>query len=352
MKPEERKKIGVTCAYAPVQIIHAAGFTPYRILPVGDSPDQAGQLLHDNMCPHVKKVLDRALNNDIPKFSGLVFINSCDSMRRVAGAWRNSRPSDNLMTIDLPSSINNLSVSYLGSQYKKMSETLHSWGGEEVTENKLQKSIELYNELKRLTEELKAKLIKNKIPGGNRTVQEIYNLTGTEAPEIVIEKVKNLLSNDSSSNQLSDLVPIFLFGNVLPDEEVFDLFEECGVAIIDDDLCTGSRYISSVTPNGSENLFLSVSDSILSSPPCARSFNTELPGDLSNQILKRAEEMNAKGVIGYTLKFCDPYLSRLPDIRETLRNQSIPFLLLEGDCSTGTIGQQQTRIEAFIEMLR
>jgi len=30
----------------------------------------------------------------------------------------------------------------------------------------------------------------------------------------------------------------------------------------------------------------------------------------------------------------------------------MPLLMLEGDCSLRTIGQQKTRIEAFIEMLK
>ncbi len=68
-------------------------------------------------------------------------------------------------------------------------------------------------------------------------------------------------------------------------------------------------------------------------------------------LVERAKESNAKGVIGFTLKFCDPYLARIPMIRQALQKESIPFLMLEGDCTTGSMGQQQTRIEAFTEML-
>ena len=52
------------------------------------------------------------------------------------------------------------------------------------------------------------------------------------------------------------------------------------------------------------------------------------------------------------MKFCDPYLARIPMIRKALQNEGIPMLVLEGDCTTRSIGQQKTRIEAFIEMLR
>ncbi len=79
--------------------------------------------------------------------------------------------------------------------------------------------------------------------------------------------------------------------------------------------------------------------------------DTSKPGNIGNEIVKRAKTANAKGVIGFTLKFCDPYLARIPMIREALQNESIPFLMLEGDCTTGAMGQQQTRIEAFSEVL-
>ena len=52
--------LGFTCAYTPLPILAAAGFAPYRILPVGDMPDRVSRVLHDNLCPHVKRVLDRA----------------------------------------------------------------------------------------------------------------------------------------------------------------------------------------------------------------------------------------------------------------------------------------------------
>ncbi|MGO9146767.1 MAG: 2-hydroxyacyl-CoA dehydratase, partial [Desulfomonilia bacterium] len=53
----------------------------------------------------------------------------------------------------------------------------------------------------------------------------------------------------------------------------------------------------------------------------------------------------------HTAKFCDPYLARLPYIREVFRKEGMPLLVLEGDCTMRSMGQHRTRIEAFIEML-
>ena len=104
--------IGFTCAYTPLPLIAAAEFTPYRILPNVDCPDQAGRLLHDNLCPHVKLVLDRAMSGKIPDLKGMVFMNSCDSMRRLHDAWKKVQPGMNAVIIDLPVVSTALSIGF------------------------------------------------------------------------------------------------------------------------------------------------------------------------------------------------------------------------------------------------
>lgn len=89
-------RLGYACAYTPLLLIEAAGAEPIRVIPVTDAPEQAGRLIHDNMCPHVKRVLDRAMAPDLPELDGVVWVNSCDAMRRLADAWRQARPEDPL----------------------------------------------------------------------------------------------------------------------------------------------------------------------------------------------------------------------------------------------------------------
>ena len=98
-------------------------------------------------------------------------------------------------------------------------------------------------------------------------------------------------------------------------------------------------------------MLLQISRGLLTRPPCARTFDPARPLKMAEDVLARARACGARGVIGQTIKFCDPYLDRLPAVREQLREAGIPLLLLEGDCSLRSIEQQRTRIEAFIEML-
>ena len=74
-------------------------------------------------------------------------------------------------------------------------------------------------------------------------------------------------------------------------------------------------------------------------------------GSKLQQVLAQAQACGARGVVAHVIKFCDPYLARIPAIQNALRKKGIPLLVLEGDCTLRSLGQQRTRIEAFVEML-
>lgn len=347
------KKIGFTCAYTPVPLIEAAGFSPYRILPESKALDQAGHLLHDNLCPHVKKVLDRALADDLPDLEGMVFINSCDSMRRLADAWHVARPEDKIILIDLPSSVNRLSCSFLSWEYERLATTLFEWNNEpvllDIIKEKAIEKITQWNCLADAVKEIEKNMSQQYFPGYASGLQEIINTVATDSIDNALAMIQAYIKPEGSSKK--GLSPVFVFGNLLFDPKVYDLFEEWHVHVTASDFCTSSRFVTPIDSDQDDNIFKSLAISYLEQTPCARTMDTTKPGNIARNIVQKAKESNAKGVIGFTLKFCDPYLARMPMIRQALAEESIPFLMLEGDCSTGSMGQQQTRIEAFTEML-
>ncbi|MCP4372443.1 MAG: 2-hydroxyacyl-CoA dehydratase, partial [Deltaproteobacteria bacterium] len=347
------KKIGFTCAYTPVPLIEAAGFAPFRIFPESKAPDQAGHLLHDNLCPHVKKVLDRALADDLPDLEGMVFINSCDSMRRLADAWHETRPDDKIILIDLPSGINNISLDFLSKEYERLAKTLYKWNSEtfsseiipETILEKIQEKIGRWNLLAASVKKIEEKMSQDYFPGIAFELQQIINTAATDSTDKALAMAqKKIEPKEPAKDGRSS---VFVFGNLLFDPQVYDLFEEWNVHVTASDFCTTSRFITPVDIRTDNNIFRSLADSYLKQTPCARTIDTTKPGSIAQRIVERAKSCKAKGVIGFTLKFCDPYLARIPMIRQALQKESIPFLMLEGDCTMGSMGQQQTRIEAF-----
>lgn len=352
MKTEKTSYIGFTCAYTPLALIDAAGYVPYRILPMGDAPDRAGQLLHDNLCPHVKRVLDRAMDNDLPELAGVVLLNSCEAMRRLADAWPKARPQDRVILIDLPLTVDDTAVSYFARELLRLADTLFQWGKRPASEEAVAASIHRYNQVAHLFEALRKRLRNGGIGGGAARLQGLYNRAVMQPLDETSRILKAVIEETKTPSLDQNGLPIFLFGNVLPDPEAFGLFESCGARIVDEDLCTGSRVFTPLKIEGSEETLSQLAREILRRPRCARTLAPMQPGMLAEEVVARAVECKARGVIACTAKFCDPYIARLPGIRETLRKAGLPLLHIEGDCTMRSFGQQRTRIEAFTEMLR
>jgi benzoyl-CoA reductase/2-hydroxyglutaryl-CoA dehydratase subunit BcrC/BadD/HgdB len=374
--------VAYTCAYTPLALIHAAGLVPHRLIPTEaqEAPDQAGAHLHDNLCPHVKRVLDRALAGALPEnMAGVVLMGSCDTMRRLADAWRAGRPDDRVFLADLPSTTGPGAVSFFADELGRLARTLAEWSGQEATGERLAASVDLYRRLGAEVERRRRQAARGKAPtqargakpmvfrelqepwlpapnqkelrGGWPALQRLLNRAVTEAPEPLLDELQRE-GEGGKPGTSNNGIPVYLFGNVMSDPEAFAMLEECGARVVGDDLCTGSRQLTALDapPDGAVD-FSWLARTTLARPPCARTLLEEEPGGLAGRLLARVEAAGARGVITHVLKFCDPYLARLPALRDALREAGVPLLVLEGDCTLRSMGQHQTRIEAFVEML-
>ena len=239
----ERMKVGFTCAYSPIPLLHAAGLTPWRIRPEGDAPDLAGSLLHDNLCPEVKRILDRKLAGELPPMAGTVFLNSCDSMRRLANAWVELDAPETVHLLDLPTITDDRAVAYFATRLERLRQVLGEWSGSTPTDDDIRASVALYNGLSGALSQLAGR-----VAGGEMSrvdYQRWLNRSVEEPPEETLEALEAFVA-EPAVGQLPGGIPLMLFGNVLPDPAAARIFEECGARIVADDLCTGSRQLTPV----------------------------------------------------------------------------------------------------------
>ncbi|MBN1346858.1 MAG: 2-hydroxyacyl-CoA dehydratase [Phycisphaerae bacterium] len=351
MSADDGTFVGFTCAYTPLPLIDAAGLVPYRILPLSDASDRAGAFLHDNVCPHVKRVVDRVVAGDVPALGGVVVMNSCDTMRRLADVWPRVQPEGRVILVDLPVEGEDASVAYFAEELARLAEVLSGWTGRSIGEAEILESIKLYNELAGGLDRLRRRAAEGVLSGGWGELQKLLNESVTGPPTAAIAKVNGLLAREDAAAGADSRVPVLLFGNVLPAPEAFDLFESCGCRISSEDLCTGSRQITTIDLEGDDAPLVKLARGILRRPICGRTLTPSEPGRLARQVVEQAKACGARGVIAHVMKFCDPYLARLPGVREALREAGLPLLVLEGDCTMRSLGQHRTRIEAFVEML-
>ncbi len=344
-------RIGYACAYTPLPLIDAAGCEPFRILPLTEAADQAGLVIHDNMCPHVKRILDRAMGGDLPELDGVVMVNSCDAMRRLADAWRQVRPDDPFFLIDLPPSEDERSTRWLMSELERLRGWLSDLTGHQVMDGDLDAALERYCELADLLVDARERLAGGTLAGGSPALQVAYNDVSAGSLATGLDSVRLLLAKQPGVPSSSGL-PIHLFGNVVADPAVFSMIEECGARVVSDDLCTGSRLVQPFTdPTPVSDPLTALAAGLLGRQVCARTLRPGNPGQLGADVVDGARNSGAAAVVAYVMKFCDPYLGRMPAVREACGAAELPLLILEGDCTLRSLGQQTTRIEAFVEML-
>lgn len=348
---QQMERIGFACAYSPLPLIAAAGFVPYRILPLTNAADQAGSILHDNLCPHVKRILDRGMDRDLPSLSGMVFMNSCDAMRRLCDAWQAIRPSDRTVLVDLPVAAGEAAVAYFADELSRLRGILSEWSGSPIGDPQIEEQMQNYQRVALGLGRLSRQAARGGLADGWRTMQALFNRSVTQPVTDLLNDLEGLEAAADTVRPDPKRVRLLLFGNVLPDPEAFELIERSGAQVVADDLCTGSRQIAAIMNCSDLDVSTRLARAILARPACARTLSSTQPLRLGQEVLARATEVSAQGVVAHVLKFCDPYLARLPEVRQTLRDANLPLLVLEGDCTMRSLGQHRTRIEAFVEML-
>jgi benzoyl-CoA reductase/2-hydroxyglutaryl-CoA dehydratase subunit BcrC/BadD/HgdB len=64
------------------------------------------------------------------------------------------------------------------------------------------------------------------------------------------------------------------------------------------------------------------------------------------------ERSGAKGIVFYGIKFCEPELFYLPELRRSLQEAKIPSITIEVDINDSLSYQIRTRLEGFLEMIQ
>ncbi|HPS94775.1 MAG TPA: hypothetical protein PK600_09950 [Deltaproteobacteria bacterium] len=61
MSSPKNEMIGYARSHTPLALLCAANYHPHRRRPLTERQDRAGLHLNDNLCPQVKRILDRAM---------------------------------------------------------------------------------------------------------------------------------------------------------------------------------------------------------------------------------------------------------------------------------------------------
>jgi benzoyl-CoA reductase/2-hydroxyglutaryl-CoA dehydratase subunit BcrC/BadD/HgdB len=346
-------QLGYLCSYTPIEIIYAAGLQPIRLCTNGEPIKIADGYMHNTVCIYVRNILDNALERGAQGIYGMIFMNSCDAMRRLSDIWRHYVNTEFTYLIDIPRTNSPLNINRYKTILENFIHELEDRFRIKITEENLKESIRETNYSRRLLSELSE--LRREIDSSISSSDIFPVILASNHSQITsfnrelekyLSSIKHYKSRDEVK-KISKKPRILLTGSVFDRKEIIEAFESFGVSIIVEDTCTITRATDFLIEER-DNPLQAIATAYLNKPICSRMKGLDRRID---NILALVERYKIDGIISYTLKFCDPELMFYPFLKTVLEEKEIPHLHFEGDATIGSLGQMRTRIQAFAEML-
>jgi len=361
---DERLRIGWLCTYTPEEIILSAGFTPTRILGE-DRGNKAEGYFPTNFCLYLKSSWESILN-DISKLSAIVFVNSCDGMRRLYDTCKNYKPQTPSFMLDVPRINTDASLEHFSNNLFELAGFLGELKKSKIEFGTLKKSIELVNKKRTLLKKLNHYYSEFNGLVDSSDYFNILKLSMISEPEIFVQDLHTYLEKIAEKSAALEIVGtgendgfpprIMIIGNFINESKLWESFKELNCKIAFTDLCNSSRYYEGLiedkgnaSKNSSiENLLGTIAARYLNKPQCMRMANL---GIKLKEVKENVVNNNIKGVIFISMKFCDNTLLFYPLLRQHLSEIGVQSLFLEIEHNNFSEGQIKTRIQAFLEIL-
>ncbi|NVM45171.1 MAG: 2-hydroxyacyl-CoA dehydratase [Candidatus Lokiarchaeota archaeon] len=339
------------CSYTPLELIYAAGFLPYRIIGHSEPPQNADSYIHPNFCQFVKSTIDVAINGGYDFLEGLVFVNSCDAMRRLHDVWKRYVPTKFIYILDIPMGELSIGANYLREEFNKLKTALEKHASITINDSDIKNAIKVFKESRLIYNQLNSLRIENPPSISGTDLMELTSDFFKTEPKIWNDKTQGILESkklQTTKGATNSNPRILLSGSPLHEIDFISFLEEIGLNVVYEDLCTGSKFFDLVIKD-SHDLMASLSEAYLNRTPCARMMQIK---ERVQKIYNIAKKFDVDGVIYHSLKFCDTCLYDVPTLKTLLNEKDLNVLFIESDGGLGNINQIRTRIEAFSEIIK
>lgn len=348
------KAVGVFPMNFPAEIAHAAGALPV-LIQENREPDSIGRnLLAEFYCGYTRNIADSAAKGRFDIYDAFFNADHCIQLLGAVDVIRAESPEKPMFYGHLPTS---LTDDWTPAEARKMMraflDEVGEFAGAPITDEALADSIALFNENRRLLRELFAA---RRAGDACFTSEEMQILVKSS---MVMDKAEHTAAlreviAAAAVTARDDRIRIYLSGHLChaPKPELLRTIEECGAIVVDDDLFTGARYISTDVPTDVDpleaiSLWYLRRDAAM---PCPTRVKHEV--DWEEELVRSVRECDAQGVIVLMVKFCEPHMLYYPELRKNLDAQGIPHLLMETEHEGLPAENVRTKVEALLERIR
>ncbi len=354
---KSRRIIGFLPIYIPKEIIHAAGMLPVGIFGAGDRiPVIRGDAYFQSYICHLPRtVIELALNGNFDDFDGFIFPSICDVIRNLSGIFQLKLKDKFVRYLDFPQNFEpSIGGVFYRSELERLVVDFEKMNDVKITTEKLNASIALYNENRKLLQELEAVRISSphKISAVDfYLVQRAGNVMSVEDHNEYLSNLLPLLKN--STNEQEDKIRVVVSGSFCeqPPIGLIKTIENAGCYIVEDDFQLGHRWFSKNIDNKTDDplgalVYSYLNDSTFSSAV----YEGDKPkGEL---LAKRVKELKADGVIFCAPSFCDPALLDRPLLEKAMDKHHIKHSNFQYHENLGQFHVIKEQAGTFADMIK
>ena len=347
--------VGVFCTYLPREIANAMGAAVVGLCSVSDEtiPD-AEKDLPRNLCPLIKSSYGFAKTDKCPffYFSDLVVgETTCDGKKKMYEMLAEFKP---VHVVQLPNSPTEDGYELYRKELIRFKELLEEKFEVKITEEAIAKEIKKRNGINRALTRLQYTMAQDPAPVmGLDIINTVYGSgfqMNTDTLEETIDAVTDKIEKEYQEGKNVGKKPRILVtgspsgGAAL---KVIRAIEENGGVVVCFENCTGMKPLAEVDEENPDvydalsRKYLSIGCSCMS-PNKARM-------ELLEKLIK---DFKVDAVVDLVLQACHTYNVETAMVKKLVKDKmGIPYTVVETDYSQADIGQIQTRMAAFIEML-
>ena len=329
----------------PRALLRAHNILPVEVWgPPHVDPAKGDAHLQSYTCSIVRHGLSFAMGKDINEVDLVLVPHCCDTLQGLGSILLDFLPPGKpVLPIYVPREQRPIDISFFADEIRALSAALERISGTVASPSALDAALSNEDNATSVTKDLYNN--RRKLSLSDKEFYSLLRSREYTPAEQYITYVRNTLTSSGGKEQTG--IPIFFSGVVPEPVELFDSLNNFGGFVVGDDFLSCGRRL--YPGNASPDPFERMAKSILEGPPDSTRGSTF--ERRAEYFLDEIHRKQAKGVIFYHAKFCEPEQFYLPRLEQTLNERNIPFLSLEIDIGTPLSNQTITRMEAFMEMV-
>ncbi len=354
--PERDIKVaGLYCAFAPEEVIRAAGMLPVTLCGKDENPISIAEShLPAALCPLIKSSYGFALSNTCPYFAAsnvIIGETTCDGKKKMFELMGMIKP---VHVMQLPYSVdNNSAKTFWREEVIRLKRFLENETGKKLTDSSLYEQIELTNHRNSKLMTLAAVMTATTPPINGREMLKVMESRNV-AVDIhnynqLLDNLLEAIASVEVETPIKNKPRILITGCPMGSgsDKVLKIIEDLGGLVVAQEHCGGLKSIYRHI-DSSSNLIHSLADHYLGTPCACMSPNTRR----LDYLLTICTQFKVDAVIDATLQNCHPYTVEHRSVATLIEERAgLPVFHVNTGYSPSDIEQIRVRIEAFIEML-